>query len=82
MLPDLVADDDDRLGAAPFVGGDEGAAEDGPLPQDIEMIGRDPGALRLLGRGMVVADVDRAEGVGGDAGERSRLGAPVFEIGH
>ena len=80
VLPDLVADDDDRLGAAPFVGGDEGAAEDRRLSQHVEMVGRDPGALRLLGRRMVVADVDRAERVGGDAGERLRLRAPVLEI--
>ena len=80
VLPDLVADDDHGLGAALLLAGGKGAAQHRALAQDIEMIRRDPGTLRLLGRSMVVADVDCAEHVGGYSRERFRLRPPVFEI--
>ena len=57
----------------PIFAGDEGASEQRLLTQHVEEVGGDPGALRLLGRGVVVADVDRAEDVRANAGERLRL---------
>ena len=59
VLPDAVADDDDRLGPCALVAGREITAEERLLSEHAERVGGEPCSARLLRQRAVVADVHR-----------------------
>ena len=80
-LPEGVAEDHDALGARLVVAAPEAAAEEHRLAQQVEAVGGDPDARRVLRRRPRVAHGHRSAQEGGQAFVRGRAGAPVEQIG-
>ncbi len=80
VLPEGIADDDDRFGALALVGGREVAAEQSRLPEQAERVGGDPGAARLFRQRAGIADVHRAVAKGPEPGKRATPLTPFLEL--
>ena len=80
-LPEGVAEDHDALGARLVVAAPEAAAEEHRLAQQVEAVGGDPDARRVLRRRPRVAHGHRSAQEGGQAFVRGRAGAPVEQVG-